>query len=304
MKQRSLNQYGSSVILVIFSTLLLAIIVFAGFKVHQHLQQDPPHGLQATSKATLAGPYPIAQSSKSSTTSSAIWVPPVNTSWQWQLLGDVDQSPNVAMYDIDLFENSASVVRALHSKGSHVVCYMNAGAYEDWRPDANSFPASIIGKDYTGWPGEKWLDIRNLDALRPIMDKRLDSCKAKGFDSVEPDNVNAYQEDTGFPLAADDQLRYNTYLAQAAHKRGLSIALKNDLDQTATLVQLYDFELNEQCFKNHECDKLQPFSKAGKAVFNVEYNLEPNQFCAEANRLNFNSLRKNLELDAYKVACR
>ncbi len=304
MKQKALNEHGSSLILIIFSALTLVIIVFAGFKVHQHAQQHPSQALQTTGKDTITGSNPIIESSKSPTTPSATWVPPVNTSWQWQLLGNVDQSPNVAMFDIDLFENSASVIQALHSKGSHVVCYVNAGAYEDWRPDANSFPASVVGKDYTGWPGEKWLDIRRLDVLQSIMDKRLDSCKAKGFDSVEPDNVNAYQEDTGFPLGADDQLRYNTYLAQAAHKRGLSIALKNDLDQTAALVRLYDWELNEQCFENHECDKLQPFSKAGKAVFNVEYNLEPNQFCAEANRLNFNSLRKNLELDTYRVACR
>jgi hypothetical protein len=304
MKHKILNEYGSALILIIFSVIVLAIIVFVGFKIQQHTLQEPSLAPQTVSKASLRGSSPIKESAKSSTTPPEIWVPPVNTSWQWQLLGNVDQSPNVAMFDIDLFENSASVVQALHNKGSHVVCYVNAGAYEDWRPDSGGFPASIIGKDYTGWPGEKWLDIRQLDVLQPIMDKRLDSCKAKGFDSVEPDNVNSYQEDTGFAIGANDQLRYNTYLAQAAHRRGLSIALKNDLDQTATLVHLYDWELNEQCFENHECDKLQPFSKAGKAVFNVEYNLETNQFCAEANRLNFNSLRKNLELDSYKVACR
>jgi hypothetical protein len=304
VKQKSLNEHGNLHILVIISFFALAIIIYVGLNIHRHVPQNSPKVSHTTTQDTLNSSKLSEKSSKSTAPSSEIWIPPVYTSWQWQLLGEIDQSPNVAMFDIDLFENSASVVQSLHNKSSHVVCYINAGAYEEWRPDSNRFPQSIIGKDYTGWPGEKWLDIRRLDVLQPIMDKRLDSCQAKGFDSVEPDNVNAYQEDTGFPLTGDDQLRYNTYLAQAAHKRGLSIALKNDLDQTAALVHIFDWELNEQCFENHECDKLQPFSKAGKAVFNVEYNLEPNQFCAEANRLNFNSLRKNLELDTYKVACR
>jgi hypothetical protein len=298
MKQKSLNEYGNTLIAVLLLAFILFIVILVALRIVGHTRQKPIRESRTISKAIHA------PTSKSATSASTLWIPAANTSWQWQLSGTVDTSPNVAMFDIDLFENSAAVVQTLHAKGSHVVCYINAGAYEDWRPDANSFPTSIIGKGYIGWPGEKWLDIRRLNVVKTIMDTRLDSCKAKGFDAIEPDNVHAYEEDTGFPLTADDQLRYNTYLAQAAHERGLSIGLKNDLDQTASLVTIYDWELNEQCFENHECDKLQPFSKAGKAVFNVEYNLEANNFCTEANQLNFNSLQKRLKLDAYKVACR
>ena len=85
------------------------------------------------------------------------------------------------MDDIDLFENSAAVVAALHARQRKVICYVSVGSWEEWRPDASGFPAEVIGKDYGGWPGEKWLDIRRIDLLAPLMRARLDECKAKGF---------------------------------------------------------------------------------------------------------------------------
>ena len=129
-------------------------------------------------------------------------------------------------------------------------------------------------------------------------------CKAKGFDAIEPDNIDGYTNSTGFPLTAQDQITYNTFLATSAHQRGLSIGLKNDIDQVTTLLPLFDWALNEQCFEYQECDKLIAFITAGKAVFNVEYNLQTHAFCPQANAMNFNSLKKNLQLDAFRVPCR
>ena len=56
------------------------------------------------------------------------------------------------MYDIDLFDNDASVVAALHAQGRKVVCYISVGTWEDWRPDAGDFSAPVMGKGYEGWP--------------------------------------------------------------------------------------------------------------------------------------------------------
>lgn len=233
-----------------------------------------------------------------------IWKPALNTSWQWQLTTPVDQSLNVQMYDIDGFENSASVVTSLHAKGAKVVCYMSFGSYEDWRPDAKQFPAEVLGKS-NGWPGEKWLDIRNITALAPIVRARMDLCKQKGFDAVEPDNVDGYTNNTGFPLTAQDQINYNKFLADEAHARGMSIGLKNDVDQLAALVPYFDWALNEQCFEYNECGGYtDTFIKAGKAVFNVEYSLNTSKFCTQANNLNINSLKKDLDLTASRTACR
>jgi hypothetical protein len=86
--------------------------------------------------------------------------------------------------------------------------------------------------------------------------------------------------------------------------RGLSIGLKNDLDQIPDLVDDFDWALNEQCFEYEECDTLLPFIAANKAVFGVEYEGNTASFCPEANAMNFDWLKKNLDLDAFRVACR
>src|SRR5437867_9714950 len=228
--------------------------------------------------------------------SPTIWRPAPRTTWQWQLTGSpIDTSLVVQMYDVDLFDTNPIVVSTLHGQGRKAICYMSAGTWEDWRPDASQFPASVKGKG-NGWAGEKWLDIRNLGVLGPLMEARMDLCKAKGFDGIEPDNVDGYANTTGFPLSNVDQMKFNTFLANAAHARGLSVGLKNDLDQVAALQPLFDWALNEQCFQYKECSSLTPFVKAGKAVFQVEYRLTTTQFCTQANNMNFNSMRKNLNL--------
>ncbi len=233
----------------------------------------------------------------------AWWVPPVATSWQWQLTGKVDLGVNAAMYDLDLIDTPASTVATLHARGRRAICYLSAGTWEEWRPDASSFPPEVLGAVVDGWPDERWLDVRRIDLLAPIMEARLDLCRQKGFDGVEPDNVDGYANRPGFPLLAGDQLRYNRWFAEAAHQRGLSVGLKNDLDQIEALVDLFDFAINEQCFQYTECDRLEPFAAAGKAVFHVEYTLATSRFCKDAVARGFNSMRKRLDLDAFREAC-
>ncbi len=234
---------------------------------------------------------------------AGVWRPAQDTTWQWQLSGPIDQSVRAAMYDIDLFDNPASLVASLHAKGRRVVCYFSAGSYEGGRPDASSFPGAVLGKTLDGWPNERWLDVRRLDILGPIMEKRLDQCRAKGFDGVEPDNVDGYSNDSGFPLKAADQLAYNRFLAQAAHTRGLSIGLKNDLDQAKALEPAFDWAINEQCFQYRECGLLGPFLNAGKAVFVTEYDLATSAFCPSARSMKIMAMRKRLALDAYRQPC-
>ena len=260
----------------------------------------------ATSVPALATGVPTSSAADATTVLpvAGVWSPSPGTSWQWQLNGlPLDRSVEAEMYDIDLFDTDAATVSALHAEGRKVVCYVNAGGWEDWRPDAARFPEGTIGANLDDWEGERWLDIRRIDLLGPIMEARMDSCQAKGFDGIEPDNVDGFLNDTGFPLTYDDQLRYNIWLAEAAHERGLSIGLKNDMEQIPDLLPYFDWALNEECFQYRECDTLLPFIEAGKAVFNVEYGLEAGEFCAKARELGFNSMRKNLDLDAWREPC-
>ncbi|MGR6921364.1 endo alpha-1,4 polygalactosaminidase [[Actinomadura] parvosata] len=244
------------------------------------------------------------------------WKPALNTSWEWRL-SSLPAKPflDVQMYDIDGFAaKSGAIVKELKAAkpGRKVVCYISAGTHEDWRPDAGRFPASVIGEPLEEWEGERWLDIRQYGGpLGEIMKARLDMCKAAGFDAVEPDNVDAYTNDSGFPLTAADQLAYNAWFANEAHKRGLSVGLKNDVAQIPKLLPYYDFAVNEQCWQYSECTTAQngtygydQFVKAGKAVFQVEYELKTSQFCAKSNAQNFNSLKKTYDLDGTRTACR
>ena len=232
-----------------------------------------------------------------------VWRPGAGVSWQWQLTGPIDENVEAEIYDVDLFDATAQLVTSLHRKGRRVICYLSAGTYEDWRPDAASFPASVKGKKLVDWKGEQWLDIRQRAALAPIMEKRLDLCRSKGFDGVEFDNVDAYTNDSGFTLSARDQIAYNTYLAQTAHARGLAAGLKNDFDQVTELEPKFEFAITEECFENHECDKLKPFTAAGKAVFDAEYRGDPKIFCPAAKAAGISALLKKKDLGAWRVAC-
>jgi hypothetical protein len=249
-----------------------------------------------------AGPGP-GVSPPAPATAGQRWVPRPATPWQWQLKGDLDLGVDVPVYDVDAVTTSAAQVAELHRKGRRVICYVNVGAHEDFRPDAAAFPAAVLGEPLEGWPAERWVDIRQWSVLGPILAARFDVCRAKGFDAVEPDNVDAYANESGFDLTAEDQLEFNRRVASLAHDRGLAVALKNDLDQVSALEPRFDFAVNEQCVEFDECEKLLPFVRAGKAVLHVEYDLAPDEFCRRTPTVGFSSMRKPIDLGKAREAC-
>lgn len=237
------------------------------------------------------------------------WAPAPGTSWQWQLTGTIDQSVDVAMYDIDLFEVPEATIAALTNAGHTVICYFSAGSREDWRPDAAEFQAADYGNGLDGWPGETWLDTRS-ENVRTIMKARLDLAVQKGCAGVEPDNVDAYANDSGFPLTEEDQLDYDVFLADEAHARGLSVGLKNSVELVPQLITHFDWSLNEECLQYDECDSLAPFISANKAVFHVEYvdvesdgQAKLDEVCVEPSTQGFSTLVKLLDLGAWRLAC-
>jgi hypothetical protein len=227
------------------------------------------------------------------------WQPrPTSAPWQWQLQGRIDTSVPAGVYEVDGFDVPASVVRRLHAKGRRVLCYLSVGSWEDWRPDAGDFPQSVLGARYEGYPSERWLDIRQIEQLAPILEKRFAMCARKGFDGIEADNVNAWDIKSGFPLTRDDQLRFNRWVAERVHALGMSIALKNDGPQARQLVGDFDMAVVESCFRYNECGDYRVFVQQGKAVFAAEYEVEPRRFCRAARRFRFSAIRKNPSLRA------
>lgn len=239
------------------------------------------------------------------------WLQPTTAdTWQWQIEGALNSGYDVRVYDIDLFENDAAAMAALHAEGRSVICYFSAGTYEEWRDDASDYPDSIIGEPLDDWPDERWVDIRSK-TLRQILGRRLDLAAEKGCDGVEPDNVTAFRNDSGFDLSPEDQLGFNRWLADEAHARGLAIGLKNDGDQAEELAPWFDFSVNEECHFYEECDQLAPFLSAGKPVFNAEYTNTKaeaealaSSLCPKALAANTRTLILPLDLDdTFRVSC-
>src|SRR6266498_3963366 len=280
--------------------------------------------------AQAAPPAPLA----CDTTQGACWHPALNARCQYQLQGvaacDSTGGINVgisavpytggaavspSVFDFDLFVDqtisgnnttlNTTGVNAVHAAGKSAICYVSAGSWENWRADANQFPASVLGSK-NGWPGERWLDIRQTSILMPIMDARLQKCQHAGFDGVEWDNVDGYANRTGFALTYQDQLTYNASLANLAHQYGLSVALKNDVGQLADLSVYFDYAVNEQCQQYNECGGYTTyFINAGKAVFQVEYKSSPSRMCPQANSANRNAISKTSDLyDTPWTPCR
>jgi hypothetical protein len=268
------------------------------------------------------------------TTRGACWRPAVNARWQYQLQGvaayastgginvGISAAPytggpavSPSVFDIDLYVDqtisgnnttlNTAAVSAIHAAGKKAICYVSAGSWENWRADANQFPASVLGNK-NGWAGEKWLDVRQTSVLLPIMEARVQKCAQAGFDGVEWDNVDGYTNRTGFPLTAADQLTYDASLANLGHTYGLTVALKNDVEQVADLAPYFDYAVNEQCQQYGECSGYTAnFINAGKAVFQVEYKLHLGKFCPQANAENRNAILKTYDLyDTPYTPCR
>jgi hypothetical protein len=152
---------------------------------------------------------------------------------------------------------------------------------------------------------ELWLDIRST-VVRDLMKARLDVAEARGCDGVEPDNVDGFDNDNGFNLSEADQLDFNKFIAAEAHARGLSVGLKNDIDQLGELEPHFDWALNEECFTYTECDAYTGnFIAAGKAVFHAEYvdQGKLSEVCAVTKPIGLSTLIKNIELDAFQLPC-
>ncbi|MFI0445599.1 endo alpha-1,4 polygalactosaminidase [Actinomadura sp. 6N118] len=272
--------------------------------------------------------------------------------WDWQIDQPYDLSARRAMYDLDLFDLApagsrlrypdgevvevpagplAGMVESLHARVPRpvVICYVDTGAYEHYRPDAHRFPGhrervvalpnrprppkpgSVIGWD-TGWDGERWLDIRaaSRKAFAEAIWARLDLAKRMGCDGVEPDQNNPLGNDPGFAITLADQHSWYREVAAQAHARGLSVGMKNGHDQpgsAAVLVDAFDWALPEECAEFNECAELGVFIDQGKAVFAVDYkgSVDPVAACRVHRTHGFDGLVKNEPpTSAYRTRCR
>ncbi len=239
------------------------------------------------------------------------WKPPVGVRWQYQLQPPVDAAITAVpftggapvhpgVFDIDLYDAdgvtpAADAVAAVHAQGARAVCYVDAGTWEDWRPDAGAYPVAVRGRG-NGWPGERWIDIRRLDVLVPIIAARVQRCVTAGFDAVEFDNMDGASNHSGFPVSQAQQIEFNRAMAGVAHDNGLAVGLKNDVAQLTQLEPWFEFAVNEQCQQYNECGGYDAWIARAKAVVQVEYTSPLATFCPRAIAAGRSAIRKALAL--------
>ena len=206
------------------------------------------------------------------------WAPPHLDSlgapmrWDWQI-GRVTPLQRtgaraVDIYDIDGFLTTAAEIDAIHTAwqaatlpNPRAICYIDL-AWEDYRPDATpgtAFPARTLGRVYYGYPEERWVDFRQLHALRPMLDARIGMCAAKGFDAVEFDDIDSFDPPatTGFRLTPGDAQNYLAYADNRAHQMGMSVLWKNSPLLAWWGRRYSDGAVVEECYPYRQCTSAQ-----------------------------------------------
>jgi hypothetical protein len=192
--------------------------------------------------------------------------------WDYQIGGAYTPPAGVRIVSRD---SSASPAPGLYN-----ICYLNAFQAQ---PDATDWWRSnhpdLLLKTVSGAPvidqnwNEQLLDVSTdakRAALAQIVGGWMDGCAAKGFQAVEPDNLDSYSRSQGL-LTADDDVALATQLARLAHAKGLAIAQKNTAEFLARAHQIgFDFAVTEQCGSYNECGGYA--STFANHVVDVEYD--------------------------------
>jgi hypothetical protein len=295
-KPMSRGRLSLSVVMSLMSTVLLMVKVAP-------LQALPIPGTTEPARTPASSSHP------------AWWQPGRVTSWQYDLGWPVAVPTNlgaVQVYDID-YDGSeqgteaqvAAVVARIHASEAHAICYVEIGGWENYRPDANRYPHTILGHPISGYPDERYVDIRRWAVIGPILNARFRQCKSEGFDGVETDIDDSYTDATGFPLTLHDEVTFDSEVARAIHALGLAWFLKNGINDDAFISDmepLADGTVNEQCWQYNECPQVEPFAKAGKPILNVEYaNLPSVSTCRQALAFPMATMHTDVNLDG-KIA--
>jgi hypothetical protein len=124
------------------------------------------------------------------------------------------------------------------------------------------------------WPGEYFLDTRtdaNRQAIATILNGWIDTCKSKGFNAIEPDNLDTFTRSNGL-LTAANNLALAKLFTDHAHSVGLAVAQKNtgeELGSSGKSTAGFDFAVAEECQEFEECDSYTDVY--GNNVIEIEY---------------------------------
>ena len=239
----------------------------------------------------------------------SINLPPTGKiSWDWQIGASGDSNVVVpsgaVLMDVDGFNISAAKIASLKAQGIYTVCYLDVGSWEPGRPDSDQYPAYLKIFYDSQW-AEWFLDINDVwkpnSVLATILRNRFKMCADKGFDSIEPDNLQNDENVTTGVITTQNQIDFNGWVADNAHAYNLAVFQKNGPDKILLkdktgkmMVDKFDAILNEECQQYTECAPLAEYVKRGKLALNVEYTQTLD--CALSNSIVMNSIKKDLSL--------
>ena len=205
----------------------------------------------AVAALALAVLTACSSSTTEDTEKAGVKLPPVGAAWDYQIGGAYTPPKGARIVSRDRADDPAP--------GLYNVCYVNAFQTQP----GEKWPSRLLLHDKTGqvvgdpeWEGESVLDI-TTDAKRKAAAERvgawIEECADKGFDAVEPDNLDTFTRWPGL-LTADQATAYVSLLAKRAHGLGLAIAQKNTGPLAARRAKTgLDFAVVEECGRYDEC---------------------------------------------------
>ncbi|NUR59121.1 MAG: hypothetical protein HOV87_10685 [Catenulispora sp.] len=263
----------------------------------------------ASASTPTSAPASTPSSARASTPSAAdsssvmnpkglVTMPPTGVQWDYQIGGAYTPPPGVRVVSRD---RSASPAPGLYS-----ICYVNAFQAQ---PDATDWwrtnHPDLLLKTASGEPviDENWneqlLDV-STDAKRAALAKIvggwIDDCAAKGFQAVEPDNLDSYSRSQGL-LTADQDAAMAAELVRLAHGKGLAVGQKNTAEFLPRVAKIgFDFGVTEQCGVYDECGKYA--AAYGGKVFDVEYDDKGFGAACHAHAGRIAIVRRDLDVSA------
>ncbi|KAL0574122.1 hypothetical protein V5O48_007830 [Marasmius crinis-equi] len=201
---------------------------------------------------------------------------PANGKFDYQIGGAYPPASDVAVVTRDRTDSPVP--------GKYNICYVNAFQTQDgeqsfWQSSQNdhlllrrSNGQYFIDPD---WPDEFILDTSTAtkrQELATIVNGWIDGCQQKGFNAIEPDNLDTFTRTTGL-LSKSNNLAYAKLLADHAHSIGLAFGQKNaggELEGQGKAQVGFDFAVAEQCQEFDECDSYTDVY--GNQVLEIEYD--------------------------------
>lgn len=200
-----------------------------------------------------------------------VTLPPANGKFDYQIGGAYPPSDDVSVLDRD--RNDSPIA------GKYNVCYVNAfqtqpDEFDWWKANHEDLLLENARGELV--EDESWneilLDTSSVEkraAILEIVGGWIDACAAKGFQAIEPDNLDSWTRSQGL-LSQEHNVELAKLLVARAHAAGLAIAQKNTSELAPLHAAIgFDFAIAEECHWYDECDA---YSAAyGALWFEIEY---------------------------------